>query len=60
MYDVTEKHKAEVRQGERFGFDKNWPRLLPTIGEKLLKDTYRTRTDSRTGSSTSVTVADYS
>jgi len=45
MYDVTEQHKAEVRQRERFEFGKNWSRFLTTLNderielaEKSLKD----------------------
>ena len=45
MYDVTEQHTAEVRQGERFEFGKNWSRFLTTLNderielaEKSLKD----------------------
>ena len=45
MYDVTEQHKAEVSQGERFEFGKKWSRILTTLNderielaEKSLKD----------------------
>jgi hypothetical protein len=48
MYDVTEQHKAEVRQGERFEFGKNWSRFLTTLN------------DERIELATSAAVADYS